>query len=502
MRTIERSTAMFARRALTRGAAAGVLSVALVTAATVGAGPALADSPAFTFSSASAAFDRTKPAVVHLGVSSTATYQITLPDADAARATSFITSDARRVRDLGITTVTEAFNLLIRDLSADMRAHPDQYFPAGHETRSTTQMFERDGSGTIISPDGIVVTASDVTPDDKQLAAFLADKANTALRQKLQNETAGAAGQAAGGLAADAPPGSDPAAINELANTYISVGVEVAMKTMKLVGAPATTRSVHLGPAFPGAGTQVSALPATVLLSTAAPGKAGISLLRIKGTDFPAARLGPDRAIVDGTQGALAGYDDALGAAGLGSIDATVVPTHVDGLAKAPAGQTPSFSTTLGPAKVGGPFVDAAGNVVGIAVSTGSLAGADRIAAALTTAQLVPRRDPAAQTYDSAVDAYDHHYYRRALTSFKRLAVLRPQYPYVAGLISRSTTAIANGLDKTPTPLSLPLVGVDAVILAAIMGLLATRYRRRLVAAVLHRPARAPGAGQAQLGVA
>jgi hypothetical protein len=132
----------------------------------------------------------------------------------------------------------------------------------------------------------------------------------------------------------------------------------------------------------------------------------------------------------------------------------------------------------------GGPVLDEQGRVVGVATfgsvdpQTGrEVAGLNFavpvsvVSEMLKRAKVRPVEGAATEKYRLALDAFEKHWYKRALPLFKEVQRLDPAHPLVSKFIKDSQRAIAQGRDQTPREiLGLPFVPVVAS--AALLGLL------------------------------
>jgi hypothetical protein len=101
----------------------------------------------------------------------------------------------------------------------------------------------------------------------------------------------------------------------------------------------------------------------------------------------------------------------------------------------------------------------------------------------LSTASIEPVEGDATRNYRLALNAFDKHWYKRALPLFRKVKALDPNHPSVGRLIAASEAAIRQGRDRTPREvLGLP-VGVFAAVAASgglvVASALAVPLRRR-----------------------
>lgn len=359
----------------------------------------------------------------------------------------------------------------------------------------TQQLLEKDfglktrGSGFVISAQGYVVTNAHVAaPNDEELKQQLAAKGLKEIIDQDVKDTladfSNSGWQATAELTAKVAQ-----AVTSYDTHYLQV-----TKLSK-------TFHVEMGAAIPGVAVGANDISAEVSAAgTPIPGK-DVAILKIERTDMLTVPLGDDSQVNPGDKVYVLGYPGAADV----SDESQTEPTMTSGTVSAKKTMPDGFSVLQFDAPIthgnsGGPVFDAQGRVIGIATfgsldNKGNQVQGFNFAIPISVAQEFigragahPGASLASQKYDNAVDLYDKHWYRDALTEFQLVNSLSPGHPYVQDYITKSQTAIAQGKDLSNEKyLPLLFVGVPLGLLVIGSGLttfLVLRARRRSSPAV------------------
>nr|WP_231134638.1 serine protease [Motilibacter deserti] len=381
---------------------------------------------------------------------------------------------------------------------------PDSYIKTTGKSRSKSYELQAVGSAFVLTPDGVLGTAAHVvTADDatkEQFASMAAEEFSTADMTSLELEELDLSDEAI-------------TAMQKAVATYNSTHVKVSMKAPKV--------EVLMGVAANGGTREGKPVPATVLASSAQDSGEDTALLRIRGYEnLPTVAMGDSNTMAVGSKVYVSGFPaDATYIQGM-SEAATLQPTISAGTitaTKTTESGVPLLQTDAkaSPGSSGGACLDESGAVIGVLVSgaiddRGVSVGqqfcqqGQVLQDQLRANNVTPATSVTTTKYNTALEDYFNHYYKRALPLFREVKDLFPSHAYADRYISDSQTAITAGQDETPSSSSLPLIlgGAAAallVVLGAVLAVVLRRRRKRAAAAAQQVfPVGAPGAGYAE----
>ena len=143
----------------------------------------------------------------------------------------------------------------------------------------------------------------------------------------------------------------------------------------------------------------------------------------------------------------------------------------------------------------GGPVLDGAAHVIGLATFSDAAAAGDprsfavpmSVAAPFTgQAHVRPAQGPLGRRYAQAVSEFRQQHFRAALPLFQQVASAAAHDPYARQYVAQTERAIAAGRDQTPAPSgALPAVAVGVYVvvsaIAVVIGVAVYRRRRDAV---------------------
>ncbi|SEG89819.1 Trypsin-like peptidase domain-containing protein [Thermomonospora echinospora] len=344
-------------------------------------------------------------------------------------------------------------------------------------------------TGWWVTPDGHMVTAAHcVAPDTKVTAAAFAKQA----QEDLGADDERIAKAILKGVDAD----------DELKRKTSELLTKFNTEHLKLRDLENVT-TVQLSQ--PGGGVDTArSLPAEVLAKGENyPGK-DVAILKVAGQrNLPTLELGADSDVHVGSSLYIDGFPGTVTNEESLSPGSRLQPAFTQGPinAQRTTQQGVPYFQTQAPAyggNSGGPVIGDSGKVVGILIATlgdgeGGSAQNEQlvlpvsvVAEKLNERNVQPVVSPTSVAYNTALDLYYKHHYKKALPKFREVQNLAPGHPYVGKYISDSQAAITAGKDETPLPTSTKVAigGGGAVALLLVAGLVTgtvvlTRRRRR-----------------------
>ena len=363
---------------------------------------------------------------------------------------------------------------------------PLTYLKPTDELRTKDAQITGLGTGWVVTPDGYIVTAAHVVnPGQDELKSQFAGGALDEFNKEDAQEIAAT---------------NDSLSGDQLAK-LVEAGAKFNAHYLKISDIK-TSVSAQLGVAVAGLGKGQKGQRAEILdVGEPFPGK-DVAILKIDGqNNLPTIPVGDDADVNEGDTLYVTGYPYASTFASGLSDDSTVQPTVTEGplsAKKANKAGTPIFQTQApaSPGNSGGPVLDAAGKAVGILVAGATDDNGTQIQGQefvmpisvvkekLNEKNVHPAQSLSTTVYNTGIDNYYKHYYKRALKNFQQAQALYPGHPFAGKYISDSQTAITQGKDKTPGGSKTGLLaGVGAAVVVVIGGglglLFGLRSRRR-----------------------
>jgi S1-C subfamily serine protease len=405
-----------------------------------------------------------EPSLVRIDVSVTVQVSATSVDSDQsailayqqARLAQWVSSGRK------FAPGADARQALIADTVDEVVANPPQYLKSSGKPVEDNVPVTTISSGVIVTSTGVILTAASAVPDDKTIEqGVLLDYKDEASALDLDQS---ADDQVITGLTAE-----------QLAKLQRAAGALVA----STLSAKVTERTitVQTGPATPDmSGDHV--YRATVVTSGDPTREDALALLSIdaKGPLLPA-QIHPTPDL--GAKLVSLGYpaDDRDVEPDPGPLIAPQGAVGEPGPTLSGAVLT-SFS--LSPGRIGGPVVDAAGDVVGITThheAFGATIAVDRRTPILQQANLPAPADAATKTWADAIKSYRHQHFKHALAEFRVSAKQAPSNPYAGPLAADAAQSIALGKDRTPRSRPWLAAALAGVLILAVMTALLLRQR-------------------------
>lgn len=356
--------------------------------------------------------------------------------------------------------------------SEELLENFNDYLAPQDARRTETEASSAQGSGFVITPDGYVVTNAHVvvwTDEDLESVIEELNKKRVAASMEVLAKDEDFAG------------GSDEAMANveEALQSWCSQHIKIDKKEV--------TALVAAGVAVPGVASEYKGSPAEIVaVGEPAPGK-DVAILKVAGNNMQTLPLGDDKAINPGDRVYVVGYPAAATFHPYLKQDVPHDPTLTAGVVSAKKAMPGDWEVMQTDADFthgnsGGPALDSAGRVIGIA-TFGSLeptaSGQDVTAVPgmnwlipvsiamefLQRHNIKPQEGTVSKLYAQALDAFDAHHYRKALAIFQQINTISPAHPYVQSFISKSQQAIVEGKDRA----SVPMLIVGIVILLAVL---------------------------------
>jgi serine protease Do len=450
-------------RALVAGLSAGLVAAGCAAGTDPGA---LQDLPGTTRQQLIQ--ERDEPAVVLLETSYATTFSVPGVDGDTPAEHALIASLQARGRTGEIPNTTKA----LTDVEVqELDAHPDLYFKTVDPVRTVPATATFRCTGSIVTPDGYVVTAAHCTAPatDARNSAYLRSGLQAAIDASAQDQV---------NASCCAFDNDQQKYLFEACQKFVASHVQVAV-------AEATTLTALLFPSSSTGHRQETKAPLTVVTQGKAPpassgpfGDRDVSIVKLAGfRDLPTLPVGSDRDIEAGQQLYVDGYP---GAAENGNLENLSTPSVTTGPISAkktsdqglPLLETPA---TVSGGNSGGPGLNDANQMVGV-VSYGSalagaaynyLIGASVVQEDLRQKGIRPRESATTHYLDLALNDLHRQYLKRALAELQRVKQLDPGHPTVDTFIVRTQEDVQQGRDRTPL-----LDGLALLLAAAAAGTL------------------------------
>jgi serine protease Do len=369
-------------------------------------------------------------------------------------------------------------------------ANPNAYFTADPPSQDSPVTLRYQCSGSIVTPDGYIVTAAHCTkvPADELQQDYIEagfPKIRDATVQKFQAEA----------FQGGDFDGDQQKQLTDAVTTFLTTHVHAS-------GEPPTYSTLF---ASAGDSSSEHEMPVTMVTqgnapakSTAQPGDKDVSIVKLDGyTDLPTLPVASDADVEAGQQVYIDGYPAAASA---GSKSTVTSPTITSGTINSKQRSDQGVpilgtSATTSFGNSGGPALNDSGQMVGVVsygrteASYNFLIGGSVVQQFLREKNIEPRESTTTRLYDVALNDFHRQFYKRALQGFQQVKALDGSHPYVDSYIQRSTEAINQGKDQTPplegTSLVLAIAGAAALVLilaGAVTFLLVSRSRRRRAA--------------------
>jgi serine protease Do len=457
-----------------------LLLVALLVGTIGGALPANADDEQKPMATRRL-FDEARPGVELITATFTGNLSVPAPQLTAAnqRALQLLVLDKIRRGEVP-ANATAARNAVIAEIARD----PFRWYtPSDRVDRMDLKVLAM-GSGFSISANGYIVTNAHVVAPSRDAlkATFLREGAGDSFQDSIQNLVSGGVPQS-------------------LATRLLDASLRWATKNSKLSNFKRRLETVTSS----GSGGVVYSVengrPAKLVTAgKEIPGK-DVAIIKVDATNMATVLLGDDTTLSTGDRLFVLGFPGPATFSPVLSKESEKEPTLTQGVLSAKKTASEGFpvlqtDATMTHGNSGGPVFDEHGKVVGVATfgsvdpQTGrEVAGLNFavpvsvVNELLSRAKVKPVEGVATEKYRLALDAFERHWYKRALPLFKEVKRLDPAHPTVGKLIKDSEKAIAQGRDQTPREiLGLPLTYFAALVvvgLLAVAVLVTARARRR-----------------------
>ncbi len=385
---------------------------------------------------------------------------------------------------------------------AAIAQNPGAYFTANQPVVQQDVKLDFQCTGSIVTPDGYIVTAAHCTnaPVDELQQDFVQQGLKPMLDAAVQK------------FLTD-NPGFDSDQQQQLSNAvtaYLAGEAQLSNQTEALEGAMFSNTS--------SGDRQAVAQPLSLVTQGNAPpsstgpfGDKDVSIVKLDGySNLPTLPVGSDANIDTGQQLYVDGYPAAADETTLQNLGTPTLSAGSISAKKTSDQGVPLLETTatVSGGNSGGPGFDQYGNMVGIVSYGGSgynyLIGGSVVQEFLHEKNIQPRQSTTTTIYDTALNDYYRHYYKRALPEFQQVKGLDPSHPYVDNFIQKTQTAISQGLDQTPplstTEILILVVAGGVLVLVAGAGttfFIVRRRRSRQRATTAAAPPATPGVGGA-----
>ena len=368
---------------------------------------------------------------------------------------------------------------------AGIAQNPGAYFISTQPVVQQNVTLDYQCTGSIVTPDGYIVTAAHCTkaaPDELQqgyVQQGLKPMLDAAVQKFLTDN-----------------PGFDSDQQQKLSNAvaaYLSSQAQLANQSEALAGAMFSNTS--------SGDRQAVGKPLSLVSQGAAPtsskgpfGDKDVSILKLDGySNLPTLPVGSDATTDTGQQLYVDGYPAAADESTLQNLGTPTLSAGSISSKKTSDQGVPLIETTAATSggNSGGPGFDENGVMVGI-VSYGSstngasynyLIGGSVVDEFLHEKNIQARQSTTTSIYDTALNDYYRHYYKRALPEFQQVKGLDPSHPYVDSFVQKTQTAISQGGDQTPvldtTTLLIVIVAAVALVVVPGGGLTFFLIRRR-----------------------
>ncbi|NPV90989.1 MAG: trypsin-like serine protease [Firmicutes bacterium] len=342
------------------------------------------------------------------------------------------------------------------------------------------------GTGFIVTPDGYIVTNAHVvyTPEEE----LKMNIAQTALQDMVQQDVK----EFVSALQNVYTP------TKEELNALAQADIDFYVRYMQVSNVQ-TSSACGIGLAIPGVTTVQKGFACDVRKrGEPAPGK-DVAILKIDKKDLPTVTLGDDSSMNTGNNVYALGYPGAatfnpmLAADASNSVESTFTKGVVSARKTMPGGWSImqiDAPTTHG--NSGGPVFNDKGEVVGIVTfgsidfGTGQEVQGMNFAVPISIANqflnelnVKPTQSELTKNYTEALKLFNQEKYKKALEKFKEINDINPGYPYVQGYISKCTTNIAAGKDKSFDFMFFALIGLGVLAVIAIVVVVVVVVRKK-----------------------
>lgn len=357
--------------------------------------------------------------------------------------------------------------------------------PSNRMLRKQEEMVS-EGSGFFVTPNGYLVTnAHVVAPDSTEMKQAFAKTGKNEWNKALPGNIEEAFSAQGVTLSSDQEQKLTEA-MAAYAADYIQVG-EIKKDT-----------EVEMAMSVPGVTVAQKGTPAQVeKVGTPIPGE-DIAILKVEGYDnLPTLSLGDESSLRETDHLYVVGFP--FDTTFLSSLDKSsrVTPSITSGVlskrAPMPGGWTAlQMDASVQKGNSGGPVLDDAGHVVGIATfgvvnpENGQQEAGQNFAVPVSLIKEFlqqinahPEQSQASQLYGQALVEYDQQHFKAALPIFQKVSNLLPGNSFVQDYIQKSQDAIQSGKDRTRTWQFYSLLGLAVlVVLAFIFAVVTGRLRR------------------------
>ncbi len=426
-------------------------------------------------------FELTKPATVRVEAHFKANISVPTPDLPPQKAQAATQRIAAKVQQGQIPREPAA---VMKAVLQEILLNWPSYVVVSDPVRMVAGTITASGSGFLVTPDGYVVTnAHVVAPREEQLKQQLAVIALGKLVEEDMKDLAELWEGEVGG-----PPPEDIKKL--LKNTAVAF-----YQRFMQVGKVTTTVYTAMGVTVPGVTITQKGIQSEVsLVGAPIPGK-DVAILKAEGKNLPTLAIGDDSVLSTGDQIYVVGYPGAATFHPLLSQESQVEPTFTSGVISARKSMTGGWEILQTDAAVthgnsGGPVIDSAGRVIGIATfgsidpNTGQeIAGMNFVIPMSVVQQFLDRHNvqPAesivSTLYAQALQERDRHYYKKAMKLLQEINAIAPGHPYVHEQISLSQKAITEGKDESWRRVLMCAIIGAAVVLVLGVGVVVLRRR-------------------------
>jgi len=425
-----------------------------------------------------AALRLVKPALARIESHATATVSVATIGFDEAALEAFARRDVANLLASGhrYPSVAAAEQVVDADIEHEFVANPAPYLKLGDRVTDPYDSA-RVGSGWLADGDGDVVTASDVLLDEAAVTAAATDQERQAISADLDDLTPADLGLTV--------PLSDAQKAN-----IVNAALARAVPSIQVSGIAAHT-IVQFGSAAPGQESGPHVRPdARILVDHRVAHGMGLAVVHVdnQGQQLAAIPLAFGSTLAAGAPVVVAGYPAAEAqSGGPDTPDTPVDPAAVSGTvgdAIAEGGALTGTGYTLG--VVGGPALDADGQVLGVAVKrdgASAIVPVTDIVHALDDVHARARTNAVTKDYRKAAADMSRNWYKRALPIFQSISKRSPDITWVSEQTHEAAEQIALGHDESPANRPFLPVAAAAVLFAVDAIAVTTVLRRRFLAA-------------------
>lgn len=416
--------------------------------------------------------DRNDPAVVLLQMIYNATVTLPTPGVNQAAVQAL---NGQLAAEASSGQIGNDANSINDAMVAAISANPGAYFSASQPVVSQPATAGAMCTGSIVTPDGYIVTAADCTTmDPGQLHQQYVEER---VKPMVNNMVKQFMGKDVSGFDSD-----QQQKLAGALTTYLSAQAQLSNQTEAIDAAmfPDSSTGNPRGVWEPlllvaqgveaGDGSQPSS------------GDKDFSILKLDGYhNLPTLRVGTESDVDAGDPLFVDGYAGAVPAWSQHYLHHFSTPTLTAGSLSAestPDAGVLRFETTstISAGDSGGPVFDQSGDLIGILSSSqragesvryGSLVSGSVVRESLREKDIRLRQSVTTTIYDTALNDYYLHHDKTALPKFQQVKALDPSNPYVDPFIQKAQTAISQGRDRTPL-----LTATEILILVVTSGLL------------------------------